>query len=379
MLEHGKIIPFNKIKYFKYIRPLGSGGTGDTHLFEDETTNTLFAIKKYSPKKGNDIEENYERFVQEVKILFNISHKNIVRIYSHYLYPEHKNGYLQMEYVNGKHINEFTPYHGREWNDIFFDIIEAFCYLERNKILHRDIRPENIFIDINGDIKIIDFGFGKKLEYTYDVGDSIFLNWQVSALPNELADKKIYNHQTEIYFLGNLFKKLNLSHGTEKFYYVHILEKMCEQHQINRYKNFKEILNDISKGAFIRIQISQEAKYIYQAFASCLTSAIAVFKEELVMEREPQKILSSLSEVLRISSFEDYIQENSSVICSIIKQPLTYYNPPHVSIEVEIVRKFCDLFSSIPKREQEILLDNLEVRLRKIKLSTSDDMDNIPF
>ena len=379
MLEHGKIVQFNKIKYFKYIRPLGSGGTGDTHLFEDETTNTLFAIKKYAPKEGNDIEENYERFVQEVKILFNISHKNIVRIYSHYLYPEFKKGYLQMEYINGKHINTFTPYRGREWNDVFFDVVEAFSYLESNKILHRDIRSENILIDTNGDVKIINFGFGKKLEYASDVGDSIFLNWPVSALPNEVVDKKIYNHQTEIFFIGKLFKSLNLSSGYERFSYNHILEKMCEQNPTNRYLNFKNISNDISKGEFIKLQFTQDAKNIYQKFAFSLTSAVASFKEDLVMEKDPQKILSSLSEVLRRSSFEDYIQENAGVVSSIMKQSLSYYNPPQCSIEVEAVREFSELFSSISKREQEVLLDNLEVRLKKIKLSTPHGLDDVPF
>lgn len=67
-----------------------AAGTGDTHLFEDETTKNSFRNKKICPKNGNDIDENYNRFVDEVKILFDISHKNIVRIYNHYLYPDYK-------------------------------------------------------------------------------------------------------------------------------------------------------------------------------------------------------------------------------------------------------------------------------------------------
>ena len=97
------------------------------------------------------------------------------------------------------------------------------------------------------------------------------------------------------------------------------------------------------------------------------------------MEKDPQKILSSLSEVLRRSSFGDYIQENAGVVSSIMKQSLSYYNPPQCSIEVEAVREFSELFSSISKREQEVLLDNLEVRLKKIKLSTPHGLDDVPF
>lgn len=50
MLKKGDIVEFDRKKHFKYIRPLGSGGTGDAHLFEDELTGLFFAFKKYSPK-----------------------------------------------------------------------------------------------------------------------------------------------------------------------------------------------------------------------------------------------------------------------------------------------------------------------------------------
>jgi len=75
MLKPGEIVEFDRKKLFKYIRPLGEGGTGDTHLFEDETTDMLFAFKKYVPKNSDFIDEYYIRFVDEIKILFGISHQ----------------------------------------------------------------------------------------------------------------------------------------------------------------------------------------------------------------------------------------------------------------------------------------------------------------
>jgi serine/threonine-protein kinase len=44
MPKAGEVIEFNRVKQFKYIKPIGAGGTGDTHLFEDETTDMLFAF-----------------------------------------------------------------------------------------------------------------------------------------------------------------------------------------------------------------------------------------------------------------------------------------------------------------------------------------------
>lgn len=96
----GQKIEFAGTKELKFIKSLGQGGTGDTHLFEDETTDMLFAIKKYAPKDLNYLDEFYSRFVDEIKILFKISHPNIVRIYNYYLYSEFKTGYL---HTNGIH------------------------------------------------------------------------------------------------------------------------------------------------------------------------------------------------------------------------------------------------------------------------------------
>ena len=79
-MNNGDVITFNSKKAFTYIKPLGSGGTGDTHLFLDETTRIQFAIKKYVPKDSQFTDEDYRRFVDEIIILFNISHPNIVRI-----------------------------------------------------------------------------------------------------------------------------------------------------------------------------------------------------------------------------------------------------------------------------------------------------------
>lgn len=165
-MNNGDIIAFDAKKSFTYIKPLGDGGTGDTHLFKDETTDMLFAIKKYVPKDTRFIDEYYKRFVDEIKILFNISHLNIVRIYNYYLYPTAKTGFLQMEYVDGNRIDEFVPFpfSTKSWNDVFGEIVSAFEYLEQHSILHRDIRATNILIDKNDNVKIIDFGFGKQLK-----------------------------------------------------------------------------------------------------------------------------------------------------------------------------------------------------------------------
>lgn len=132
-MRAGDNVKFNQSKHFKFIRELGSGGTGVTNLFKDETTDTFFAIKKYQPSGGN-IEyeqEYYNRFVDEIKILFQLSHPNIVRVYNYYLYPQNTLGYLQMEYIEGVSIDEYVENNFVDLNNLFRSAIDAFVCLEK--------------------------------------------------------------------------------------------------------------------------------------------------------------------------------------------------------------------------------------------------------
>ena len=62
--ENGAIINFDKRKTFRYVKKLGEGGTGDTHLLKDDATDMVFAFKKYVPKDERYMKEFYKRFVQ---------------------------------------------------------------------------------------------------------------------------------------------------------------------------------------------------------------------------------------------------------------------------------------------------------------------------
>src|SRR5690606_15658456 len=120
---------------------------------------------KYSPfyPEHKDLYFNY--FLDEIKLLHKIYHKNIVRVFNYYLYPEQMTGYILMEFVKGQNIDEYISENPDRLSDLFVQIINGFTYLEENKILHRDIRPDNILVTVDGVTKIIDFGFGKLIDF----------------------------------------------------------------------------------------------------------------------------------------------------------------------------------------------------------------------
>ena len=375
-MNNGEVITFDTKKNFTYVKPLGDGGTGDTYLFKDETTNMLFAIKKYVPKDPRYIDEHYARFVDEIKILFNISHPNIVRIYNYYLYPSAKTGFLQMEYVNGKTINEFQPFpwDNKSWNEVFGDVISAFEYLEKNHILHRDIRPANILIDKDNNVKIIDFGFGKQLEETSTSDNSILLNWPATQMPNEVVLNHEYNEQTEIYFVGTLFRHL-LQNDLESFKFKHILEKMTKIDPAERYTSFVEISNDISTGVIGEIGFSDEEKEIYRAFSSQLADHINHYIEKYTPINDIKTSLSKLAEIIRNSSLEDCIQDNSKLIGCFISGGYSYST--RKNIDVQTVIDFYKFVSGLSASKRKIVFDNIYNKLSTISVHVKDD--ELPF
>jgi serine/threonine-protein kinase len=376
MLVPGKVVEFDRKKLFKYIKPLGSGGTGDTHLFIDEITDMLFAIKKFVPKDINCRDDHFRRFVDEIKILMKLSHPNIVRVYNYYLYPEPpKTGYLQMEYIDGSPIDNFkSVFGGKSWEAIFSEAISAFDYLEIHHILHRDIRPANIMVDTNGSVKIIDFGFGKQLQRNCQVAESVFLNWPVTEMPNEVEFDQEYTHRTEIFFVGKLFQRL--LHGElESFKYSHIIERMIKNNPVDRYASFSDIANDISAGILGDIDFSDSDKEAYLKFADNLIHVLNYHVDYCEPQKDVNQVIASLGELIRCSALEKHLQDNARMLRCFLVNGFNYMNRHR--IEVDCVKQFYQLLTRFSPRKQKVILDNIGIRLSRVNIKTEDE--EIPF
>lgn len=374
-MNAGDVITFDAKKNFTFVKTLGAGGTGDTHLFKDETTDMLFALKKYVPKDARFVDEHYSRFVDEIKILLNISHPNIVRIYNYYLYPQAKTGFLQMEYVDGICIDQYSPMPwDKSWEDIFCDIIGAFEYLEKHHILHRDIRPANIMIDTSNNVKIIDFGFGKQLNGTTNDENSILLNWPATEMPNEVQLNQEYDERTEIYFVGTLFRHL-LKEEISEFHFAHIIDKMVKINPEQRYDSFSEIIADISAGVLSEIDFSETQKKCYRDFAIALSTHILHFQSKYSPKNDIAQTISDLALLIRNSSLEECIQDNSKLIGCFVAGGYTYN--PRKDIPVQILKDFYGLITSLDMGKRKILFDNIYTRLSTIEVKTEDD--DLPF
>ena len=376
-MEAGQVIKFSKPKYYEFVKALKAGGTGKTLLMRDSTINELFVCKKYDPEQKEYEDEFYNRFVEEIKIMYSVYHNNIVRIYDYFLYPEYKTGYIIMEYIKGENIEEyFRLADGEDINSIFVQIINAFLYLEQHNILHSDIRATNIMIDEKGDIKVIDFGFGKKLiEEQQENQASVLLNWPASKVPDEIYSEQ-YGIQTEIFYVGYLIKNIIEKYNIKCFKYGILLEKMIQVNPVNRIHSFEEIQNSIAEQTFEQINFTDEEKEIYQKFANSICALLYQIKDSLSIEKDSSIIIEKLRVILRDNSLEEYITNVTTLISIFVKSDYRYYNN---KVEVYKVKDFYEFFLNQADAVKEIILNNLYGRIGNIPVIDSAFDEELPF
>jgi len=162
----------------EYNEAIGSGSYGEVYIRQYKEEKVAF--KKFKLIPGLPPTE----ILKEVKIMKNLSHQNIVRMIGVVADPNSNKYGLVMEfYENGSLFNlihnKKTKLNSEEIEMIAKGIIEGMNYLHSNKIVHRDLKSENILLK-NGSAIICDFGFSKILDKpqmsTYQVGS---LLWQV--------------------------------------------------------------------------------------------------------------------------------------------------------------------------------------------------------
>jgi len=369
----GKIIEFLRVKDYKFINEIGQGGTGRTVLLEDEIINERFVCKKYSPLYEEHKQLFFKNFKEEIKLLHLIYHKNIVRVFNYYLYPEQYTGYILMEHIKGNDIYAFLKENPDKLNDTFIQTIEGFKNLETNQILHRDIRPDNILVANDGTVKIIDFGFGKKIDYDENYNKSISLNWRYN--PPSDFDDEIYDFKTEIYFLGKLFEEIIIENELQNFAYTGLLKKMIVHTYENRINSFFDIQREITSDKSTGIEFTDEEKKIYQRFANSLSYIYSKIDIGSDYRTDIDKIIKELENVCLNSMLETYIQNQNSIANCFVKGNYRYYT--NREIEVSIVKDFLNFIKAVSKDKRKVIINNIWQRLDNVEREISDD--NLPF
>lgn len=147
---------------YKILEVLGVGGMAFVLKGEDLLMDRTVAIKILNDEYNGD-KQAESRFINESKAVAMLSHKNLVSIYDVAIYPDMK--YIVMEYLDGITLKEYLDKKGvLSWKEACIytvQILRALEHTHSKDVIHRDIKPQNIILQKNGEIKVTDFGIAK--------------------------------------------------------------------------------------------------------------------------------------------------------------------------------------------------------------------------
>lgn len=370
------VVEFLRKRDYILEKELGQGACGKTVLLYDDILNEYFVCKKYSPYSEGLRQELFARFLGEIRLLYRVNHQHIVRVYTHYLYPEQLTGYILMEHVDGVDIEEYLGEAPEHTNEVFLQAVEGFCHLEASNILHRDIRVKNILVRDDGMVKIIDLGFGKPIQQPEDFDKSISLNWWCD-LPLEF-DSSVYDFRTEVYFVGKLFEKLIQDLGIDCFKYTETLRRMCHRSPESRTSSFFDVQKEIQSDRFEEIEYSEEELCHYREFSGCMARHLSKIDNGTKYADDVDRIRGDLERVYRRIQLEETAPDAALVLNCFLNG--TYYYR-RTGFPVNAVRGFLKLLGSSSHEKQRIVMANLHTRLDSIsRYSAAMDVgDEIPF
>lgn len=183
-------LPIFTVLNGKYIvgRALGQGGFGITYMGMDLYLDTKVAIKEfypetcvsregvtsatvmpYSGEKGEYFAAQREKFVGEAKLLAKLADKRSI-VHVRDFFRENGTAYIVMEYVEGTTLKDIIKREGGRLRSAYLlnllkPIMEDLAAIHAQNLIHRDISPDNIMVQPNGEAKLLDFGAARETDY----------------------------------------------------------------------------------------------------------------------------------------------------------------------------------------------------------------------
>ena len=264
-----ELISEDSIERYRIVEKIGEGGMGVVFKAEDTVLKRIVALKILNKTLVAD-KRNLERFFSEARSTASLTQANIVTVYD---VGQIKDDYfISMEYIEGENfMNLIRRKKGFSPSQVIFIAIKLFKaldYSHRKGIIHRDIKPHNIMITKQKEIKIMDFGLAvilgdqKKGESGVITGTPYYMSpEQIQGIP--------VDHRTDIYSSGATLFHLTTGHVPfkgENIFYQHlfdpvppikkfrndvpeklcyIIEKCMEKKREQRFQSAMEVLNEM--------------------------------------------------------------------------------------------------------------------------------------
>ena len=187
---------------FDVIEELGKGGMGRVYKVYDQKTREKIALKLLKPEVAAD-REAIERFGNELRFARKVSHRHVCRMYD--LDEEKGTHFITMEYVPGEDLKSIIrmmgPMSAGKTVLIARQIAEGLAEAHRLGVYHRDLKPQNLMIDREGNVRIMDFGIARSAKVKGMTGAGVVIGTPEYMAPEQFEGKEA-DARSDIYSLG---------------------------------------------------------------------------------------------------------------------------------------------------------------------------------
>lgn len=150
---------------YEIVQLLGEGGMGAVYKAKDRELERLVALKVIRPDLANR-QEILQRFKQELILARKVTHKNVIRIYD--LGEADRVKFISMDYIDGQDLKTLLKQKGKLGPEEVVSIISQVCRAlnaaHAEGVIHRDLKPQNIMVDLQDKVTVMDFGIARSME-----------------------------------------------------------------------------------------------------------------------------------------------------------------------------------------------------------------------
>jgi serine/threonine protein kinase len=194
---------------YEILELVGTGGMSSVYKAHDRLLERNVALKVLHPHYGED-DEYVQRFRHEARSVAQLSHPNIVTVIDRGEADGHQ--FIVFEFVDGENLKELVQRTGalpaRRAVELGIAMADALAFAHDHDLVHRDVKPQNVLLNGDGDAKVTDFGIARSLDVEHGVTQTGTVLGTSNYLSPEQASGKTVTPATDVYSLGIVLYEL---------------------------------------------------------------------------------------------------------------------------------------------------------------------------
>lgn len=340
-------------------RTLGGGGFGITYLARDKNLNLPVAVKEYLPGElalraaddsvhplgdafADEFKWGLERFLAEARVLATFRHPNIVRVLRYFIF--NGTGYIVMEYESGESLKHWLPRQGainqQTLLKLLYPLLDGLEVVHNANFLHRDIKPDNIYVRDDGTPVLIDFGSARSTTTDSDLTNIVSPGFapfeQYHSKGNQGPWTDLYSLAAVMYWLISGAKPLDS------------LSRLKQDSMVPATQIDKRGLLDVSLLAAFDWALNPEETQRPQTvaeFRKCLQETVG---DEQIFASSNSQLIRTFDQQAgispgRISNWGEI--SGSNLVCSILFLDIVAYSKSSVNEQYQLKSRFNQLIA----------------------------------